>query len=163
RAVVLCFFQTAADPLSQRALAALLRHRARFDDLDCCFFGVSVDPEDERLGRVQKSLPGVRYFWDTDRQVRRLSGADAANGAAAPAPGYRRYTLVLDERLRVFTALAALPPPAAEAPAAVQAPVLVVPRVFEPKLCQSADRLLRPARRRGVRVHARGGRADGRR
>jgi predicted 2-oxoglutarate/Fe(II)-dependent dioxygenase YbiX/peroxiredoxin len=153
RYVVLCFFGSAADPLSRAVLDGLLRRRARFDDESYCFFGVSTDPDDERLGRVQESLPGLRYFWDADGRVSRLYGALPEGAGLPDAIAYRRFTVVLDERLRVLALdpfgddpaahvarliayLDGLPPFAPEVPAAIRAPVLVVPRVFEPELCR---------------------------
>jgi predicted 2-oxoglutarate/Fe(II)-dependent dioxygenase YbiX/peroxiredoxin len=147
RYVVLCFFGSAADPASRQVLDALAAERARFDDRDLCFFGVATDPDDERLARVRDALPGVRYFWDADGAVSALYGARSAGGAL------RRITYVLDPRLRVLAALPfdadpaghvarllalldGLPPIGEPVAAAPHAPVLVVPRVFEPELCR---------------------------
>ena len=51
----------------------------------------------EWLERVQQMMPGLRYFWDSDRAVSTMFGA------AGPS-GYRAHTLVLDRRLRVLAA-----------------------------------------------------------
>lgn len=151
RYVVLCFFGSAAEPASRRILDDLLRQRAVFDDESVCFLGVSNDPEDERSGRVQEMLPGVHFLWDFDKNVSRLYGAldsdDAADGQAE-----QRFSLILDERLRVVACLPfedqpdqyvprlmqelALLPSFEADETAVPAPVLIVPRVFEPELCQ---------------------------
>ena len=148
RYIVLCFFGSAAEPISAQVLAQLASQRARFDDANLAFFGVSVDPDDERLQRVATALPGIRYFWDFDRVVSGLYGALQADG------GYRRVSYVLDPLLRVFAVLPfaataeahvrellavldRLPPVGAAYPAPLQAPVLVLPRVFEAKLCQA--------------------------
>lgn len=152
RHVVMLFFLTKADPLSQAALDAVEQNRHLFDDLKCCFFGISADPEDERAGRVAESLPGIRHFWDFDGAVGRAYGAlpiDPPPGGSQPG---RRFWLVLDPQLRVervfpmeadggeraalFAHLAALPDPALASGRPVQAPVLFLPRVFEPDLCQ---------------------------
>ncbi len=150
RYVVLCFFQSASNPYAQGVLEAFLAHTNRFDDDYACFFGVTVDPEDERQRRVQPFLPGYRFIWDFDSEVSKLYGAVLAGS------GYRAHTLVLDERLRAvashafvpatppeqhvaafMASLARLPPLMPTAPAAPQAPVLLVPRVFEPAFCES--------------------------
>ncbi|ARS48019.1 peroxiredoxin [Ectopseudomonas mendocina] len=148
RYILLCFFASAGDPDSHELLAGLGKHRQRFDDLNLAFFGVSVDSDDQRLERVNDALPGVRYFWDFDRKVSLLYGACCGDGR------YQRVSYVLDPMLRV---LAVLPfngevahylkalarvldsLPHIERPhhAAFQAPVLVLPRVFEPSLCQA--------------------------
>ena len=150
RHVVLSFLGSAGDPDSQQVLGDILRHRGKFDDVNASFFAVSVDPEDERSGRIRQSLPGLRVFWDFDRSLSRLYGADLPDG------GVRRFSVVLDERLRVFAvvplddpahhvprvlqALAELPPLEPPRAAAIPAPVLVVPRVFEPELCRALVR-----------------------
>jgi peroxiredoxin/predicted 2-oxoglutarate/Fe(II)-dependent dioxygenase YbiX len=157
RYVVLCFFGTAGDPASRQVLDDVLRHRERFDDDAASFFGVSIDPADEQLGRVSEALPGVHLFWDFDRNVSRLfkavgpEPADPASGVAC-----RRFSVVLDERLRVYATvpfddpqthvarvldcLSTLPPLEPARSAGIPAPVLVVPRVFEPDLCRALIR-----------------------
>jgi peroxiredoxin/predicted 2-oxoglutarate/Fe(II)-dependent dioxygenase YbiX len=145
RTVVLCFFGSAGRALSAAVLTEFLAAREIFDDAGAAFFGVSVDPEDERAARVREILPGYRWFWDFDRAASRAYGAvtdDPQKGTL-----FVPQTFVLDERLRV---LAAIPfaddarrhaqavlsvVRARSAPPATNAPVLVLPRVFEPALC----------------------------
>ena len=145
---MLCLFGSAADPLAADVLSRLLTQRDRFDDKHLMFFGVSVDADDERLQRVADMRPGMRYLWDADRSISALYGALAEHGS------YRPYTYVLDPSLRVMLALPMTQPaqdhvatlrnlleqlrplPAAHR-ARPQAPVLVVPRVFEPGLCKA--------------------------
>ncbi|HEY8383371.1 MAG TPA: 2OG-Fe(II) oxygenase [Microvirga sp.] len=153
RYVVLCFYGTASDEAGRAALAAVEANRALFDDTSLCLFGVSVDPADEAQGRVRESLPGLRHFWDTDGRVSRLYGAvphDAEPGMAGVP--LRRFWLVLDPMLRVrhvlpFRAdggdrdeimayLRALPPVERFAGLEIQAPVLIIPNVFEPEFCR---------------------------
>src|SRR4030095_6702618 len=55
RFIVLCFFGSAADAESKDGLAGSAAQRARFDDQNLCFFGVSTDPEDERLAPRERS------------------------------------------------------------------------------------------------------------
>lgn len=152
RHVVMLFFLSAEDALSRSALDDVERHRALFDDDNCCFFGVSVDPADARDGRVADSLPGLRYFWDFDGAIGRAYGAlplEPPPGGSQPG---RRFWVVLDPLLRIesiypmmpdgseraalFDHLSKLPPAAAWAGRPLQAPVLFLPRVFEPELCQ---------------------------
>lgn len=148
RYIVLCFFRSASVAISQRILEDIWHHRAIFDDQHCCFFGVSVDPEDEKQVRVQQHIPGIRFFWDFNGAISRQYGAVTAEGH------YRPFSLILDPRLRVLALLpfnqspethvpklmaflANLPPIPPSASAAVQAPVLVVPHIFEPALCRA--------------------------
>jgi peroxiredoxin len=153
RYIVLCFFISAGDPAGQGAIDSILKHREPFDDERCCFFGVSLDPRDETEGRVRESLPGLRFFWDTDGAISRLYGAvpkDAKPGDMhVPA---RRFWMVLDPTLRVLRVipfgptdsgadsllryLQELPPPERFAGIELQAPILFLPNVFEPEFCQ---------------------------
>jgi peroxiredoxin len=152
RYIVLCFFGSAAERASRQVLADVLRHRDRFDDTKVCFFGVSIDPEDERQPRVQQVVPGIRFFWDFDRQISRKYGAFGTDDAGQEE--YGQHTVVLDLRLRVIGVfgfgdqpenhvarvvefLDQLPPVGPPTFATVQAPVLVVPYLFEPELCRT--------------------------
>ena len=150
RYIVLCFFGSATDLDSRRVLDDVLANRHIFDDDKVCFFGVSIDPDDEAKGRVQNVLPGVRFFWDFDRSASRLYGALSDDSREVGEHPYRRFSLVLDERLRVLATipigeaadhvpqlaefLNELPAIAHDVPAA---PVLTVPRVFDPELCRA--------------------------
>ena len=154
RYVVLCFFGSAADPAAQAALRAVDVHRALLDDMRACFFGVSLDPADAESGRVRENLPGIRFFWDFDHTVSRLYGAVSADTSGdVPAVEMRRFWLLLDPALRVvasipfapdgsdgkavFELLRRLPPPGGAAGAELPVPVLWLPNVFEPELCQT--------------------------
>jgi predicted 2-oxoglutarate/Fe(II)-dependent dioxygenase YbiX/peroxiredoxin len=146
RYVVLLFHGIASHPLSQQALAAVAANRSLFDDDRACLFGVSVDPGDEAEGRVVESLPGIRHFFDIDLSISRSFGFVVDEPGKAPAlrPGW----VVLDPTLRVvglfpinahedvFRLVETLPPPALHAGVEMHAPVLIVPRVFEPELCR---------------------------
>ena len=153
RWVVMCFYGTAADEDGQRALAAIVADRDLFDDSHACFFGISLDPNDEAQGRVTDVLPGLRFFWDFDGTIARLYGAISTQ--AVPNPKrleMRRFWVVLDPTLRVrrvvpfepqggelpeFIAyLRQLPPPDQFAGIEVPVPVLILPDVFEPEFCR---------------------------
>jgi peroxiredoxin/predicted 2-oxoglutarate/Fe(II)-dependent dioxygenase YbiX len=153
RYVVLCFFGTAGDAVGKAALDAIERNRTLFDDERICVFGVSADPADLSENRARESIPGIRHFWDFDGAVSRLYGA-APQAAEPGATGValRRFWLVLDPTLRVravfpfkqdgsdreevMACLRALPPVDRFAGFEVFAPVLVIPRVFEPDFCR---------------------------
>lgn len=163
RYVVLCFFGSAEFEEHRRILGDFLRHADRFDDTHATFFGVSINPDDESLGRVADRDTGVRFFRDFDRSISRMYGAlpqsDSDEQSVDDAlTEYRPFTLVLDERLRVLAhfgfafqsdmhvarvlqLLDAQPKFGPATPAAVQAPVLIVPRVFEPDLCRQLIQL----------------------
>ena len=153
RWVVMCFFGTAGDEDGQRALAAIDVNRAMFDDERACFFGVSIDPNDEAKERAADTIPGLRYFWDFDGAISRLYGA-LAQDAAPGVEGLqmRRFWVVLDPLLRVrkvvpfqpkggeipalISYLEQLPAPDRFAGIDVPVPVLILPDVFEPDFCK---------------------------
>ena len=147
RYVVLCLLGSAAPKLCRQAMAAVSRERHLLDDRKASFFGVSIDPKDETEGRLREALPGIRFFWDQDHAVSRLLGAlhEAGDGRTA---AYRPFWLLLDPMLRVLEVgplaetesllrrIEALPPVDEHAACDLHAPVLVLPRVFEPELCR---------------------------
>ncbi len=154
RYMVLCFFGSAGHARSRAALEVVRANQALFDDQKLAFFGISVDPRDESEGRVREQLPGLRYFWDFDGRMSRGFGAlsPGANGASGVL--HLRW-LVLDPDMRVravipfrddlgdhadlLAMLRTLPPVGRHIGFEVQAPVLLIPNVFEPELC---DRLI---------------------
>lgn len=154
RYLVLSFFGSSQAPAGMAVQALLQAHRSLFDDSRIAFFGVSIDPADET--RLQMSLPGVRWFYDTDRTVSQLYGSMPVTGNVPDAgpdqgPG-RGLWVVLDPMLRVAAVipmrpdgsdqaeliqrLLALPPVGTFGGIEVMAPVLHLPDVFEPVLCQ---------------------------
>ncbi|MEZ5830765.1 MAG: 2OG-Fe(II) oxygenase [Dongiaceae bacterium] len=153
RWIVLCFFGTAGDAEGKRALAAIAANRALFDDDRACFFGVSLDPNDEAQKRVEDSMPGLRFFWDFDGTIARAYGAIASQAVLNPKRlEMRRFWVVLDPMLRVrrvvpfqpqggeiadlIAYLKRLPVPAQFAGIEVPAPVLILPDVFEAEFCR---------------------------
>jgi hypothetical protein len=125
----------------------MFQYREVFDDERCCFFGVSIDPDDEGRSHTQQSLPGIRFFWDFDQAISKEFGVIDSQGI------YHPCTYILDERLRVLAiipfespsethvaqwiALLDEMPDFPTGEASIQAPILVVPRIFEPSLCQA--------------------------
>jgi predicted 2-oxoglutarate/Fe(II)-dependent dioxygenase YbiX/peroxiredoxin len=146
RYVVLCFVGSGAREAGSATLQAFERHGACFDNERACFFAVSVDPADATVGEERQRPQGrwLHWFYDTDQRISRASGCLQDNR-------FRPQTLVLDERLRVFAvvpvgadaeahaATVARLVQAAPAPGSRcsnHAPVLIIPDVFEPSLCQ---------------------------
>lgn len=157
RYIVLTFFGSAQHPASAEALKHITTGlRDHFDDDRLVFFGVSIDPRDESEGRVADIIPGIRYFFDFDSKVSELYGAvDETQDGSGVA--FRAFTLVLDPFLRVIAnvplsdpqrhsetlgrVLAELPPVDRHALAEVVAPILILPRVFEPQFCAELIKL----------------------
>lgn len=151
RYLVLCFYHSADAPQARQALAAVHARTDLFDDRFASFFGVSTDPRDGDAARLATRIPGFRHFLDFDHRASRLYGASSL---CAPAPRMRRSLwAVLDPTLRVidripfaedgsdlarlFACLESLPPPDRFAGLPLQAPILYLPRVFEPDFCRS--------------------------
>ena len=149
RYIVLCFYGSAAQAAGRAAIDAVMASGTRFDDTNFAFFGVSTDPGDESEKRVAERIPGIRFFWDFDRLVSRLYGASPKEGGDASR--FRPNWMVLDPTMRIiatipfardggdraalFSYLDRLPPPASFAGFDVQAPVLILPNVFERDFC----------------------------
>ncbi len=143
RPVLMLFHGSAAQPVCAAAIAIVERHRALFDDLHACFFGVSVDPGDVEQGRIAPQLPGIRWLLDFDRAVSRLYGALSGDG---PQARYTPQWILLDPMLRVAAlfpidrgeaAISALEALIARGPEVQTAPVLMVPRIFDAGLCRT--------------------------
>jgi predicted 2-oxoglutarate/Fe(II)-dependent dioxygenase YbiX/peroxiredoxin len=144
RSLVLSFIGSAGSVPGKAMLDHLLAARARFGTNG--LFVVSGDSEDERQGRIVTG-GDAHVFWDADARIAALYGlaAQDAVGDAAGRPGQTMASFVLDPMLRilrvvplgdpathardVLEALALAPPPPS-------APVLLLPRIFEPEFCR---------------------------
>lgn len=127
-------------PARDAAVAAFEAHRQAFDDQRLTAFLVLRDPASIAMARNQP--PGLRWFFDPDGRVSRLFGALDDRGGENP------YWLLLDPMLRTLVArpiaeAAAFLSEAARLPGVddfagveLNAPVAIVPRVFEPELCR---------------------------
>jgi len=159
RYLVVSFFRSAGDATSLQFLRAVTANAPRFDYDQLGFVGVSVDPDDQAKNRLADGGLGVRFVYDLDKIASRLFGAAMLEDELPADALYRRMTVVLDERLRTIATLLlednradqhwqqlqqildGLPPlagstqPAPEL-ANVQAPILIVPRVFDAALCR---------------------------
>ncbi len=153
RYLVLCFMVTGGDAHAKAALAAVRSRPKFFDDVNGSFFAVSSDPADETQVRIAETIPGYRVFWDLDGSVGALYGAlprDTKPGASQLQA--RRLWVVLDPTMRVLKVIPfqpdqgdikaildyidRLPPPGRFAGFELQAPILLLPNVFEPELCK---------------------------
>jgi peroxiredoxin/predicted 2-oxoglutarate/Fe(II)-dependent dioxygenase YbiX len=155
RYLVLCFYATAGDAEGRSAIDAMLRCRDRFDGHRASSFGVSLDPSDESNARVSGSAPGVHFIWDFDGAVSKAYGAIAKHSNLKQRTIVRRFWMVVDPTLhvlaifpfitaddqhrKVMAFLDDLPDPSRFAGFEIPAPILVLPHVLEPELC---DRLI---------------------
>jgi predicted 2-oxoglutarate/Fe(II)-dependent dioxygenase YbiX len=137
---ILLGFLPPPGPARDAALAPLKANGARFDDANLAAFLTVRDAES--IATAQNQPIGQRWFFDADGHVSRLYGALDDAGAEHP------HWLLLDPMHRVldafpisqtkalFDAIEGLPPRDAHAGIELNAPVLIVPRVFEPEICQ---------------------------
>jgi predicted 2-oxoglutarate/Fe(II)-dependent dioxygenase YbiX/peroxiredoxin len=147
RYVVLVFPGPAAQPGMAAALSALWDARAEglLDDSNATAFLVSIDRDAAAV--PADAIPGLRVLLDPDLAVSRAYGIVLDD----PARGGQRYAplaFLLDPLLRVITVAPAaqlpavlallrrLPPALQHAGQETPAPVLLLPRVFEPEFCQ---------------------------
>jgi predicted 2-oxoglutarate/Fe(II)-dependent dioxygenase YbiX/peroxiredoxin len=149
RFIVLCFLGTLADADSRAAIDVIRAHRSMFDDERLAFFGVVADLPPQEAGTLAKEF---RFFLDSDGAVGQLFGAVPVDRDDSGRVPYARKWVVLDPMLRVAAMfpfesdgadrgklanfINALPPLDRYVGFPIQAPVLVLPRVFEPELCR---------------------------
>lgn len=141
--VVMTFLGSAKLPLCRQINDAFVANKACFDDMTACWFGISIDPGDR--AQLHESLPGIRYFWDTDSSISKLYRAkDHSRNEYWPC------TYILDRQLRIAAVYPVAGSAAEEHVATVlttlarlqsvsapgHAPVLIIPNVFEQSFCQ---------------------------
>lgn len=149
RYLVLSFFGSTAHPVGKALIDSFLAAQEFFTDPEFYFFGLSIDANDRQLPNLAQTRPGFDIFWDADRAVaQRYHLAQAETPIQALQP----VTFLLDPSLRilgifatqdgrvqadsVMQVLKRLPKMGAPRPAQMQAPVLILPNVFERDLCQ---------------------------
>lgn len=147
RYVVLSFLGSAEDPATARVIDDAIGARSRFDAENACFLGLITGPDNREFDRFGSQSQGIILAADFDKSISQRYGAAVGEG---PSESYRPHSLVLDVRLR---ALAAIPIEGdggshvarvlafldtLTPPRSLQgfAPILVVPRVFEPEFCR---------------------------
>lgn len=148
---LLCFFATAGDERGKRMISITSRGADVFDGATRTFMGVSVDKADKAQNRVKGNLEKAIYIYDFDQALSRSYGV-VPGTQSGPGISLRRRWVVLDPTLRVraiFEAepngaeidrvldyMRALPPVNSFPGFQVQAPILVLPNVFEPEFCR---------------------------
>lgn len=153
RYIVLLFFGSANNDYARAAIEAVNARAALFNDAHASFFGVSNDPADLSENRISDRIPGRRFFWDFNGHVARLYGALPKETPRDSGPQVlRRRWVILDPSLRVLSIIetradgadikaaldfvAALPHPDRHAGCETPAPIILLPRVFEPSFCK---------------------------
>lgn len=153
RYLVLCFFGSAAEAHAQMACKAAYSRPDLFDDRHASFFGVSIDPGDKSEARLIHRSAGHRHFLDFELKASKLYGALPRTATPADALDILvRQWIVIDPAMRVIAAIPFRPDrsdmaetisliQALDAPGRftgidLMAPILYLPRVFEPELCR---------------------------
>jgi peroxiredoxin/predicted 2-oxoglutarate/Fe(II)-dependent dioxygenase YbiX len=148
---VVFFAPSAAHAGCQRVLQDFAQQLLQFDRAGAAVMCVTIDPDDEKPGRLVDAPAQLVFFWDSDLAISGRYGA--VTGNANGTVSHRPHSLVLDPLLRVvgvvplagdgsthveqvFAILQQQTPLGTPVAAARQAPVLVLPNVFEPDLCR---------------------------
>lgn len=144
RTLAVVFARSFSDADGQKILSDLLGGLHRFVAHSTAMLIISADAADQNA-RVPDGVFGVRYLFDADQQVAKLYGV-------AGDDGYKAAAFVIDERMRVaavvqqrevaqyapalFAQFDRVFRPPEPHRAALDAPVLIIPNVFEPDLCK---------------------------
>lgn len=152
RRVVLSFFGDMRESELRQLLMQMQAVAPAFTAAGCVFFGVSTSHGNSHAELVKEILPDGYLFLDRDRSVSQAYGVAFSDENQV---AYRPASFLMDERLRItdvapmtsnapalhiqrlVQALHALPAMELEQAVGVPAPVLIVPRVFEPDMCQT--------------------------
>lgn len=134
------------DPATAAAMDdRLLAARAQFDGATKIAFRITSDREAYARARDEE---GRQWFYDPDGAIARGYGALSPDGAHLARlvlidPSLRVLAVAdgLEAAERLYDAIGALPAPEDHAGAPLTAPVLIVPRIFEPGLCALLVRL----------------------
>lgn len=146
--VVLFFFGSSKYYKATAPLKEFCKQQEQFSALRVPFFGISVDSDDIGLAELVEQPSYFKLMWDFEGEVSTQYGVCQIKGTTI---NYQPITFVLDHTLRilqvfpitnpgehanqVMTFLESLPPPEPHRMANRQAPILLIPRVFEPDLC----------------------------
>jgi len=144
-----------SEPAAREAVFAAMQAAADlWSDSHIASFVVLRDPA---LFAKARDRNGVRWFFDGDGALGRLYGALAEDGAETPIwvlidPSLRvLFVAPMAETAQVMARLRTLPAVEDHAGTQLDAPVMIMPRLFEPDLC----------RRLIAHYHAQGGQPSG--
>lgn len=127
----------AEDEAIRQGIETIEANRDRFDDRHACVFGIVPDRPEWRE-RCKDQIPGLRWLFDPDGDAARQ--LDAAEGSTwiltDPTLRLLRKTGPASAQ-SVLENVSSLPPPDLHTGTEAFAPVLLVPRIFEPEFCQT--------------------------
>jgi peroxiredoxin/predicted 2-oxoglutarate/Fe(II)-dependent dioxygenase YbiX len=155
RYTVLTFIGSASHPATRAVIASFRARSDVFDGHRVTHITLSNDPRDRKEHRIVDRPPGYLLLWDLDQKVSRQLGVIGGQPDARPTLTALSYivdpslhvaaTLLItdpahhaDEVARALERLLAPAPVARpdEVTTGGVAPILLIPRVFEPELCQ---------------------------
>lgn len=133
-------------PHNQQFMQDILTKQTCFDDVRACFFGVFLSRDMAHMPQYQDVIPGIRFFFDSTLEI-------CQRYRTLLEQRFFPCSYILDERLRVMSVLPRSNDPQRDAErllevlsqlpslptglALPQAPVLIVPHIFESSLCQT--------------------------
>jgi predicted 2-oxoglutarate/Fe(II)-dependent dioxygenase YbiX/peroxiredoxin len=147
RYILLFFFGTAARPEVAAVLAALGRRPDLLDHKRALLLGISNDRDDFAKARLRQNDAGHLFLWDSNGFAAEQYGAAERGPAQIPA-AVRPVAFILSPALQIIEIIPLTEPSAfvrrvesrltallAEPVAVQNAPVLVVPQVFDRAFC----------------------------
>lgn len=152
---VLLAFLPEHGPARDLGMAVLRANRALFDEHRRLAFGVIRDPA--QFAPLKDEVPGLRWFFDPQGDIAALYRLRQPDGSTEGQwvlidPTMRViFSAPLSDSDRAFAEIARMEDPEAHAGVPVHAPVLIVPRIFEPPLCRQLIEV----------YHAQGGKVSG--
>ena len=148
RYIVLFFFGNAARPDVAEALAAFGRRNDLFDYERALLLGVSDDPDGFNQELVRQDHTGQLFLWDSDGIAAKQYGVSEPATAEVPA-AIRPVAFILGPTLQIIEIISLTEPAVfvgrvasqlsgllANPPNVQNAPVLVVPHVFDRAFCR---------------------------
>lgn len=145
--VAMCLIGDASTDEARAALQTALGAQERLSAARTAFLAVSTRPEQKEA--LQAEFGSLLLFWDHDLAISRLYGAATPEATPADPGPYAPCWIVLDPHMRtlvrrplaqtelIFEFLSNLPPASRHGHFEGLAPVLVLPRIFEPDFCQA--------------------------
>lgn len=137
RYIALGLLSGADDATVRAGIETIEANRDRFDDTHACVFGIVPDKPEWRE-RCQDRVPGLRWLFDAGAGAAKLLGAEAEAGWLLVDPTLRILRKAGPEHGQsVLENVSSLPPPHLHTGAQTFAPVLAIPRIFEPDFCKA--------------------------
>jgi peroxiredoxin/predicted 2-oxoglutarate/Fe(II)-dependent dioxygenase YbiX len=149
--IVMFFFGSAALAPVQTILKDFEAYNDHLEAFPVYRFGISIDPNDRVLNRLADLAPSLVTFWDEEKEVSQKYGVCETSEKGAIT--YQLQTVILNSNFQVLavipigkpeqhfqevlTFLKSLPQKEPASVMTSHAPVLVIPKVFDPQFCRS--------------------------